>query len=208
MCCTWLARNTGRKNNAKKSSSAHHHTTLLGCIFATKARIDNRKKLVKQQYLLHMSPQYGKLQPSNGWDQFGSLGHPCKFKRVSHLAFVTAATSLTGGQPNFARCLDVSWAGTLYIYFRGLLPLMEFCPVQYSLYVQLLRSFILAALLHGTPGAGGSQALWHVTRNGITELLQRAPPIFSWAAITLGIGPHSSCLSFSSERHSASFWYY
>ena len=27
---------------------------------------------------------------------------------------------------------------------------------------------------------------------GITELSQRAPPIFGWAAITLGIGPHSS----------------
>ena len=30
------------------------------------------------------------------------------------------------------------------------------------------------------------------TRNGITELPQRAPPIFDRAAITLGIGPHSS----------------
>jgi len=30
------------------------------------------------------------------------------------------------------------------------------------------------------------------TRNGITELSQRAPPIFGWAAITMGIGQHSS----------------
>ena len=29
---------------AKKSPSAHHRTTLSGYIFATKARIDNRKK--------------------------------------------------------------------------------------------------------------------------------------------------------------------
>ena len=29
---------------AKKSPSAHHRTTLFGYIFATKARIDNRKK--------------------------------------------------------------------------------------------------------------------------------------------------------------------
>jgi len=28
---------------------------LSGYIFATKARIDNRKKIVKQQYTLHMS---------------------------------------------------------------------------------------------------------------------------------------------------------
>jgi len=46
---------------------AINHTTLSGCIFATKARIDNRKKkLVKQQYLLHMSSQYGEVQPTSG----------------------------------------------------------------------------------------------------------------------------------------------
>jgi len=54
--------------------------------------------------------------------RFTSLGHPCKFQRVSHLGSVTAATSFTGGQPNFARCLPVSWAGTLHIHFRGFLP--------------------------------------------------------------------------------------
>jgi len=37
----------------KKSPSRHRRTNFLG--FATKAYIDNRKKLVKQQYLLHMS---------------------------------------------------------------------------------------------------------------------------------------------------------
>jgi len=31
---------------AKKSPSGHHPTTLSGYIFATKARIDNRKKLL------------------------------------------------------------------------------------------------------------------------------------------------------------------
>jgi len=39
-CCTRLAENAGRK----KSPSAHHRITLSGYIFATKARIDNRKK--------------------------------------------------------------------------------------------------------------------------------------------------------------------
>jgi len=38
-----------------KSPSGYHRTTLSGYIFATKERIDNRKKLVKQQYVLHMS---------------------------------------------------------------------------------------------------------------------------------------------------------
>jgi len=50
---------------------------LSGYIFGTKARIDNlKKKLVKQQYLLQMSSQYGELRPTSGWDRSGSLGHP------------------------------------------------------------------------------------------------------------------------------------
>jgi len=51
----------------QKSPSGHHRTILSGYIFATKAHIDNRKKkLVKQQYDLHMSPQYGELQSTSG----------------------------------------------------------------------------------------------------------------------------------------------
>ena len=49
-------------------------------------------------------------------------GTPDKFQRVSRLGFVTAATSLNGSQPNFARCLAVSWAGTLYTFSGALAP--------------------------------------------------------------------------------------
>jgi len=78
-----------------------------------------------------MSSQYGKLRPTSSRDRFGSLWHPSKFERVSCLGFVTAATSLTRGQPNFAQCLAMSWAGTLYIYiytFLGLLPPNRILP--------------------------------------------------------------------------------
>jgi len=82
-----------------------------------------------------------------------------------------------------------------YVYiFGGSCPLTELCPVQNSLYVQVLRSPTLAALLHGTPAAGVSQTLQGGTRNGIKQLSQRAPPIFGWAAVTLGIGRHSTCI--------------
>ena len=59
------------------------------------------KRLVKQQYLIQMSPQYGELQPTNGWDRFGRLGHPSKFQRVTRLGSVTARHSSSGRQPNF-----------------------------------------------------------------------------------------------------------
>jgi len=59
-----------------------------------------------------------------------------------------------------------------YIHiFGGSCPLTEFCPVQNSLYVQVMRSPILAALLHFIRVVGVSQTLRRGTRNAIKELL-------------------------------------
>jgi len=65
---------------------------------------------------------------------------------------------------------------TIYAFW-GLFPLTEICQVQNSLCVQVLRSLILVALLHGTRAAAVSQTLWRGTRNGIMELSMRAPLI-------------------------------
>jgi len=66
-CSTRLTENTGRKNDAKNRHGEHHPTTLSGYIFAAKACIDSpEKKLVKQQYLLHMPLQYGELWYTSG----------------------------------------------------------------------------------------------------------------------------------------------
>ena len=149
------------------------------------------EKIVKQQYLLHMSPQQVEFRPINGWDLLASLGYPSKLKPVLHLGFVTAPMSLIGGQQNFGGCLAISSAGTLYIYFGALAPNGILLATKFTC-IQVLHSPILAALLHGTRAWTISQTLWRRTRNRITELLQRAPPIFGWVAITLRIGPHSS----------------
>ena len=98
MCCTRLAQNTGCKN----SPSVHHRATLLSNIFRTKACIINQKKFVKQQYLLHMSSQYGELRSTSDWDWLAGLEHPSKFQWVSRLGSVTAWYSSSGHQPNFA----------------------------------------------------------------------------------------------------------
>jgi len=47
-----------------------------------------------------------------------SLGHPSKFQQVLRLGFVTAVTSFTRSQPNFARRLAVSWL-LHYVYIFG-----------------------------------------------------------------------------------------
>jgi len=115
-----------------------------------------------------------------------------------------------------ARCLAVSWAVTLPIYENARLGReVNFAPGKIlsrgkspkNVHIVICTFFVrckvhftskscalvyLAALLHGTPAADVSQSLRRGTRNGITELLQRAPAIFGRAAITLGIGPHAS----------------
>jgi len=72
----------------------------------------------------HNMTNCGLLTAEIGSDGSGVWVTPANFNRFRVLASLlqAAATSLTGGQPNFARCLAISWAGTLYIHFRGLLP--------------------------------------------------------------------------------------
>jgi len=67
MCCTRLAENTGCQNYAKKIAicAPWHNCRVV---------------------YLHMSSQYDELQPTNGWDQLVSLGHPSKFQRFPVLA--------------------------------------------------------------------------------------------------------------------------
>ena len=161
MCCTRqrLAEDAGRKNYAE---NRHLRTIAQLCpaISLQLRYISTIVKSVKRQYLIHMFSQYAELRLINGWDLLARLGHPRKFQRVSRLCFVIVATSLTGGQPNLARCFGISCAGILHIHFRCLLPpLTEFCRIQNSLCVQILRSPILAALLHGTRALGVSQTV-------------------------------------------------
>jgi len=119
-------------------------------------------------------------------------GTPANFNKFRVLAsLLQRRRSLEANQALHDVWLSPGLVRCIYIY-GGSCPLTEFCQVQNSLCVQVLRSPILAALLHGTGAAGVSQNLRHAARNGITELSQTAPPIFGMAAITFGIGPHSS----------------
>jgi len=137
MSSTRLAGNVGRK----KSSSGHHCTNLSGCIFATKARIDNWKKLANQQYLLHMSPQYGELSLLAA--ELISLvsGTPANFNGFRVLASLLQRRHSTEANQTF----DSVWPlpGLVdYIYiFSGCCSVTELCQVQNSpCILQFLRS--------------------------------------------------------------------
>ena len=145
---TWcgLSANLGCRSETCCQKFAICATTqkLSGYVFATKARIDNRKK-----NLLHsnISPACTAHQQLRLVCQFGAFQ---QISTVSCLGFVTAATSLNSSQPNFARCLAVSWAGTLCVHFRGLLPRYGILPrTKFTLCASLVLSYI------------GSVTAWH-----------------------------------------------
>jgi len=91
------------QRSRQKLPSGHHRTTLSGYIFATKARIDNRKKNLSSNMpcTVHMSPQYGVLRPTSSWDRSGSLRHPCT--QVSRLCSVTARHLVVGNNQTLRR---------------------------------------------------------------------------------------------------------
>jgi len=91
------------------------------------------------------------------------LGHPSKFQRVAHLVFVTAATALSGGQPNFARCLAISYIGTLYIHFRGLLSADGILPgAKFTLCPTFAFSYIASVTAqHSTSEREPSFEAWY-----------------------------------------------
>jgi len=170
MCCTRLAENTGRKKSLKNSPYAHHRTSLSGCIFATKACIDNRKKLLNS----NISPTC-----SHNMVNFGTLaaeiqvwGSPANLNGSRVLASLLHQRRST----DVNQTLQDVWRllGWYTIHFRGLLPPNGI--LQGANCVQILRSPILAALLHGTRVVGVNQTF------GVE---QKTPLIFGRAAITL-----------------------
>jgi len=108
----------------KKSPKIRHLGTIAQicrAIFSQLRHVSTIGKNLLNNNISTTSLQYGELRPTSGWDRFVTLGHASKFQRVSRFGFVTAAASLNRSQPNFAWYLAISWAGTLYIHFLGLL---------------------------------------------------------------------------------------
>jgi len=88
---------------AKNSSCGHHRTTLLGYIFASKARIDNREKNMLNSNISPTRPysmvKFGPLAAEIVWLVSGTQQISTGF-RV--LAALLHGTLVSGRQPNFA----------------------------------------------------------------------------------------------------------
>jgi len=81
---------------AKKSPSGHHHTTLSGYIFAIKACIDNPKKFVKQQCLLHLPHNVVNFGPLAAEIVSLVWGTPANFNGFRVLAALLYVTLVVG----------------------------------------------------------------------------------------------------------------
>jgi len=135
--------------------------TLSGCIFANKAWIGNRKKWLNSNIssiCRRNMANFGPLTAEIFWRVWGTTANFNGFRVLASLLQrrrSLANQTLHDVRPfsGLIRCLYT---------FGGSCTLTEFCHVQNSLYVQVVRSPILAALLHGTPAAGVSQtAAWY-----------------------------------------------
>jgi len=70
----------------------HHRTSFSGYIFTTKASIDNRKRITKQQYVLQMSHNMVKYGPLAAEIDPVFWGTPANFNRYRVLAALLHGT--------------------------------------------------------------------------------------------------------------------
>ena len=147
---------------ARNSPSGHHPTNLSGYIFVTKACIENRKKNLLNSNIsstcAHNMVNFGPL--GLGTEVVSLVwGTPANFNEFRILVSLLWRRRSTEAN----QTLHDIWPSpglVHYIYISGSsCPVAEFCQVQHSLCVQVLRCPILAALLHGTLVVGVSQTL-------------------------------------------------
>ena len=161
MCCTRLAENTGRKNDAKNC----HLGTIAQLCQSVSSQLRHVSTIGKKNLLSsnisstcpHNMVNFGPLAAEIDWQVRRT---PANFNGFRVLSSLLQRRCLTEAN----QTLHDVWPfpGLIeYLYiFGGCCPVTEFCQVQTSLcFLQVLHSIIFAALLHGTRVVGVSQTL-------------------------------------------------
>jgi len=120
MCCTRLAHTDA--NITQKCPSAEHRTTLSGCIFVTKACIDNQKKNLLNSNISctcpHNMVNFRLLTAEIGW----SVWVPQHIS-TGFASWLRCCTDVA--QPNFTKCTIfgrlLGWY-TIYTFLWALAP--------------------------------------------------------------------------------------
>jgi len=137
MCCTWLGANTGRK----KSSKICHLGTIAQLCRAVSLQLRHIMVCPPQVDKNFLSSSISSTCPHN-MVNFGPLaagigpvvlGTPANFNGFLHLGSITAATLLSGSQPNFVFGRLLGWY-TAYTFLGVLAPLRNFarCRIHFA----------------------------------------------------------------------------
>jgi len=132
----------------------------------TKACIDNKKNLLNSNISStypHSMVNFGPLVAEIDWQVWGT---PANFNGFCILASLLQWHRLVKVNQT-ARCLAVSWAGTLYIQFQGLLPPDRVLPgAKFTLRPSLEFSYIGSVTTwHSSSGRRSNFAAWYIESN-------------------------------------------
>jgi len=123
---------------------------LSGYIIAIKACIDNRKKILLNSNIFSTCPHntlnFGPLTAEMGWCVWGTPANFNGFRVLPSLLHRHRSAEVNQTMHGVWPSPGLLHYVGLYI-FGGSFSLTEFCQVQNSLCVQVLRSHIFAALL-------------------------------------------------------------
>jgi len=159
MCCMWFAGNAG----PKKLPKIRHLGTIAPLCLAISSQLRHvstiGKKVLNSNAFPTCAHNIVNFCPLTARIRGRVWGTPANFNGFRVLPPLLERSR----SPEANQTLHDVWPspGLVHYIFGGSCPLTEFCPVQYSLYVQVLRSHILAALLHGTRTVGVSETLRH-----------------------------------------------
>ena len=128
---------------------------------------------------LHNILNFGQLMAEIWWQVWGTPAIVNGFRVLASLLHRRRSTDVN----QTLHDVRPSPALVYYIYtFGGSCPLLEFCQLQNSHCVQILRSHILTALLHDTRALGVSQTLWRSAQDRTGHHLYSAWRPSCWAS--------------------------
>jgi len=179
-------------NLSKKVAKNRHLGTIAQLVFASKARIDSRKTFKHNisSTRSHNMVNFGPLTADIG---SGVWGTPENFNGFRVLASLLQRRH----SPEANQTLHDLWSSPWLVHhiyiFGGSCPWRNFatCKIHFaykSCVFLYWHRYCMALQQWDQP----KFVAWYKERNYRTVAEAPAPPIFGWAAITLGIGPHSS----------------
>ena len=150
--CTRLADNIGRKNYAKNRHL--HHLTICRAIYSQLRHLSTIGESLLKSIIFSTCPHnmvnFGPLTAEIGLEVWGSLADFNGFRALGSLLHQRRSTDINQTLHDVWRHIGLlHYTIGLYTFPETVASSRNFSQVQNSLCVQVLRSPILAALLHG-----------------------------------------------------------